>query len=259
MTEAYFATDDGIWFRGTPYTRGPWDVDACHAGPPTGLVVRAMERAVPTKRLVRVMVEISRPIPLVGFRVEVEVVREGRSAAQTIGHILDDERVHATVRGMHHRTIELETVTAPYEVPRLEDSIPGGFPIHTTTHGEQAISSSVEMRYDPSASIGDGGPTVAWMKSTMPLLVDEEPSGFQRICALADSGNGISYNEYLDRVRFVNTDLLLSIHREPEGDWLGSRVLSHWHSSGIGMADAALFDVHGPVGRATQNLLLDPT
>jgi hypothetical protein len=69
--------------------------------------------------------------------------------------------------------------------------------------------------------------------------------------------HGISFNEYLDRVLFVNPDLL-SVHRQPEGEWLGAKVVSHWGNNGIGMADAELFDTTGPVGRATQNLLLDP-
>jgi hypothetical protein len=34
--------------------------------------------------------------------------------------------------------------------------------------------------------------------------------------------------------------------------------VSHWGNNGLGMADAELFDTTGPVGRATQNLLLDP-
>lgn len=96
-----------------------------------------------------------------------------------------------------------------------------------------------------------------WMRS-LPILEDEEPSGFQRICPLADSGNGISYNQYLDKTLFVNTDLTMSLHREPEGEWLCSRSMSHWQPDGTGVADAELFDTNGPVGRALQTLLLEP-
>ena len=89
-----------------------------------------------------------------------------------------------------------------------------------------------------------------------PILADEEPSPFQRIAPLADCGNGISYNGPLGPTSFMNADLTMSLHREPIGDWFASKVVSHWQRSGIGMSDAELFDVEGPVGRATQSLVL---
>ena len=97
-----------------------------------------------------------------------------------------------------------------------------------------------------------------WMRTAVPILVDEEPSPFQKICPLADSGNGISYNDYLDRIHFLNTDLTVSVHREPVGDWFCSRAISHWQADGTGVADAELFDRAGPVGRALQHVLLMP-
>jgi hypothetical protein len=258
MAEAYFSTDDGVWFRGTGYVRGPWDVNACHAGPPTGMMVRALERLVTDKVLVRMSIEIARPIPMTGFRVETEWRKEGRAVTLTTARILDDERVYAAAQAIHLREIDLPTRTAPYDLPDFAASVPGPFPITDTLHDEQAFPSSIEVRYDPSASVGVGGYTIIWVRNRVPLLEDEEPSGFQRLCPLADSGNGTSYNEYLNRVLFVNPDLLLSVHRHPESEWIGAKVVSHWGNNGIGMADAELFDQHGPVGRATQNLLLDP-
>ena len=61
---------DVEWFTPTDHCRGPWDADACHAGPPTGLLVRAMERAVPDVRLARVTVDLTKPIPMAGFRID---------------------------------------------------------------------------------------------------------------------------------------------------------------------------------------------
>jgi hypothetical protein len=77
------------------------------------------------------------------------------------------------------------------------------------------------------------------------------------LCPIADSGNGISYNAYLDRFSFVNPDLTLVAHRPAQGEWVCSRVRSHWQPDGIGMSDAELFDTSGPVGRAVQTLLID--
>jgi len=257
MREAYFDTDDGTWFRGTDYARGPWDPRACHAGPPTGLLARALEWEIPDKALVRMLVEIARPIPLAGFRVETQQRRVGRSVATTRARILDEERVYATASALHMRTIELETRTVDVPVPDFASAVPGPFPVDPAGQGEPGFGSSLEMRYDPAGSFGKGGPTTAWARCRVPLLEGEEPSPFQRLCPLADCGNGLSYNESIDRMAFINADLLISVHRPPSGEWICSRAVSFWEPTGIGLADAALFDVDGPVGRATQNLLLD--
>lgn len=259
MAAAYFTTRDGVWFEPSHHTRGPWDVAACHAGPPTALMVRALEGLVDHQRLARIQVELLRPIPMSGFRVQAEIRRPGRSVTWSEAEIFDDDRVYARAYAAHlRRRDDFEPHTAPFEVPDFTLALPGPFPIPDTIHGEPAFGQSVEVRYDPSGSQGQGGATILWMRTRVPLLADEEPSGFQRICPLADCGNGISWNEYLDRVLFVNADLHLSLHREPEGDWFCSIARSHWQPDGTGIADAELYDRGGPVGRAVQNLLLEP-
>ena len=222
-------------------------------------MVRALERLVPQQRLARITVELMRPIPMSGFRVQAEVRRPGRSVTFTEAEIFDEDRVLVRAFGMHHRRLDdLPVATAPFEVPEFDHAKAGPFPLQTPAHGRPGFNTSVEVRYDPAASQGTGGPTILWMRSKVPILADEEPTGYQRLCPLADSGNGISYNDYLDKVRFLNTDLLLSFVREPQGEWFSARAVSHWQPDGTGLADAELFDRDGPVARATQNLLLMP-
>jgi hypothetical protein len=95
-----------------------------------------------------------------------------------------------------------------------------------------------------------------WMRTKFPILPNEDPSPFQEIAPLADCGNGISYNGHIADASFVNPDLTMSMHRRRVGDCFASRSISYWHACGIGMPDSELFDVDGPVGRATQSLML---
>ncbi len=258
MTNAYFTTGDGRWFTPTALTRGPWDVDACHAGPPTSLMVRSLERLEPEMRLARLWVDVERPIPMSGFRVDAEIERRGRTALRAVARLRDDEQTFATARSLHLRRLDgFDVPTAPVEVPDFERAVPGRFPISTTTHGQTAFPDSIEVRYDPDGGDGGGGPTTMWMR-TVPILAGEDASGIQRLCPLADCGNGISYNDYLDRVLFINPDLSVSVFREPEGDWFCSRATSHWSGDGTGFTEATLFDRNGLVGQATQSLLLFP-
>jgi Thioesterase-like superfamily len=76
-----FFERDGASFVPTASTRGPWDPDAQHAGPPAALLGRAIERCEPRAdmRVGRITCEILRPVPLEPLTVEASVVRPGRS------------------------------------------------------------------------------------------------------------------------------------------------------------------------------------
>jgi hypothetical protein len=222
-------------------------------------MVRALERLVPAQRLCRITVEVSRPIPMAGFRVQAEIRRPGRTVTLSEAEILDDEAVFARAYGVHVRRLEgFDPPTVSVPTPDFAIAVPGPFPIRSTVHGLTGFNTSAEVRYDPAGSHGEGGPTTMWMRSRVPILAGEEASPFQRICPLADCGNGVSYNAYLDRVLFVNADLTVVLHREPVGEWFCSRAVSHWQPDGTGLADAELFDADGPVGRALQTLVLTP-
>lgn len=257
MDASFFTTPDGDWFQPTGVCRGPWDPAACHAGPPTGLLARASELAVPDKQLVRITVDLTRPIPHAGFRIVTEVTRAGRIVAATLMRLLDGEgKEIITARGLHQATADLGDVpTTPYAQPVLAEAEPGPFPLGQALHDLPLFSMGVEVRYPPGENIGVG-PKRAWMR-TVPLLAEEEPSPFQRICPLADCGNAFGRNSDADgNFMFMNTDLTVLLHRPPVGEWFGIDSVGRWEPSGVGISDSLLFDADGAVGRALQALLL---
>lgn len=255
--DCFFTTDDHEWFKPTSHTRGPWDVDHCHAGPPTGLIARALEQLAPEQRLTRLTVNLSRPIPFSGFRITAELVRSGRIVSISSASLIDqNDKVCVTATALHmaeQPAVDFPTHHKPLLKP--EEATVGKFPIQQTLHGEPAFSGDgVTVKY-PAGQSHEPGPTIAWMQ-TVPLLATEKPSPFQRICPLADCGNAFSRNADPAEVNFMNPDLTILLHRDPVGEWLGTDATGYWEPSGIGMADAHLFDQHGSVGRALQTLLL---
>ena len=264
MADTFFSVDvrpgGQEWFQPTDHARGPWDPDACHGGPPTGLLVRALERAVPGMRLARISVDLGRPVPMAGFAVVAEVVRSGRATANTAAAIVDaDGKVRVSATGMHLATAPEPMFEGALDnsgtvTPRVADSLPGEFPISRVAHDHPGFRGAVEIRYPPGEDDSPGATTL-WMR-TVALLPDEEMTPFQRISPIADCGNAFGRNAEPTAVQFVNTDLVIALHRDPVGVWMGSRATSAWQPSGIGLADAQLFDDDGPVGRALQTLLL---
>lgn len=256
MDTSFFTTSDGVWFQPTAACRGPWDPNACHAGPPSGLMARASELAVPTQRLVRLTVDLVRPIPHGGFSIDTEVVRGGRSVSTTAMTIVNgDGQPVVTARGMHLAAADIGTIpTTPYNTPHLNAARPDRFPAPEGGHDQPAFATGVESMYPPG-HYPTPGPTIMWMRA-LPLLPTEAGSGFQRICPLADCGNAVSRNADPDGFAFMNTDLTIMLHREPVGTWFGMDSLSRWEPTGAGMSDSLLFDEYGAVGKALQTILI---
>ncbi len=259
MTErAFFSVRDDEWFVGNDGARGPWSEHACHAGPVTGLLVRALEHAVDDKQLVRITADYLRPIPMTGFRIETETVRDGRAVATGKATLIDKEgKVCATATSLSIIRSDFEKLpTASIETPPRKSALPGEFVIETAHHDKPFFRDWIEVEYPPGES-NSPGPTTIWMR-TPPLLADEKPSPFQSICPLADCGNGTSRNANLHEATFVNPDLTIILHRLPETEWHALRAVSFWEPSGIGLSQGTLFDEKGPVGVASQTLLIQP-
>ncbi|PRZ50282.1 thioesterase family protein [Tritonibacter scottomollicae] len=261
MTEAdafFHQRADGV-FVGNDPARGAWSVDHCHAGPVAGLVARAAEVEVGAeKQLTRLTMDVLRPVPLAGIRVAAETTRHTRTLATTrvTVHDLDDALlVQATT--MHLAERDIGPVPTPQiATPRIEEAEAGPFAIGAGRHDLPNFAHLLETKYPPGHEFGPG-PKMIWLR-TPDLVAGEPTSPVQGICALADCGNGISWNLPATKMGFMNTDLTLQIHRAPEPGWHAADAISHWHGNGIGMSQAVLFDAKGPVGTALQTLTLFP-
>ncbi len=256
MPDSFFTTEDH-WFHPTSHTRGPWHEAHCHAGPPTALIARSIEQLNPDQKLVRLTVNLIRPIPFEGFSITAEITRQGRIVTTSTANLIDKHnKVCATAVALQMTPQPQQSLpTQHIDYGQHAAATTGEFPIQKTLHDKPSFKGDgVTVKY-PAGHSHEPGPTIAWMK-TVPLLADETPSAFQRICPLADCGNAFGRNAEPWDVNFMNPDLTILLHRDPVGEWLGTNATSFWEDNGIGMSDAQLFDESGSVGRALQTLLL---
>ncbi|MBT3142653.1 thioesterase family protein [Phaeobacter gallaeciensis] len=255
----YFTqTPEGV-FLGNDPARGPWSPDHCHAGPVTGLVARAAETAVgPDKMLTRLTLDVLRPLPVAGLVIETELTRNTRTLATTRVEVHGlDGTLCMTATSMHlTRKTMADVPTAQVQPLNFEDAIPADPLLVGALHEKPSFGQYTETAFPPGVT-REPGPKTVWMR-TPALLEGEDPSPIQSMCALADCGNGISWNAPPVKLGFMNTDLTLQIHREPVSNWLASEAISHWHDNGLGMSHSILHDTEGPVGVALQTLVLHP-
>ena len=259
-----FYEPDGDRFVSTELTRGPWDPDSQHAGPPAALIGREVERLGggriggedgPPAQVGRITYEVLRAIPIAPLRVTAEVVRPGRRV-EMFEAILTDDRGEALMRAEGWR---LRVDQLSFGFPSLHPAPPGpdrGEPgrfFHTGY--DVGYHTAMEYRF-VSGAFMEQGPATVWMRMAVPLLPGEEPTPLQRVLAAADSGNGVSAALDWSRYLFINVDLSVHLHRLPEGEWVCLDAVTIPEQNGVGMADTRLFDERGPIGRGVQTLLI---
>ena len=251
----YIADDT---FDAGELTRGPWDPAHQHAGPPTALVCRAIERAAVAHglgHLARLTGNLLRPVPIGQLIVEVHEDYVGRNAAHYSARLSSGGKDVARFTALMQREVETPTPAGTPghplpAAPRLPDlSEPVVMPFAGSQPGYADL---VENR------IAEGrfwaGPCSVWFRMRHPLVDDETPSPYQRVAVAADSGNGISAVLDFERYSFVNCDLTINLLRRPVGEWICLDARTQLGGNGCGLAESALYDEAGLIGRATQSL-----
>jgi len=256
VTDAFFH-QDGDWLVASELTRGPWDPGSQHAGPPSALVARAIERVGEPDGLQvgRITLEIMRPVPIGRLRTEARIVRPGRSVELIEATLSDDEGVliRALAWRIRTRAVELDPP------PPAEDPPPGPAegkeePFFDTGQ-DVGYHTAMDYKFIHGAFV-EPGPAMVWMRMRQPLVAGEETTPLQRVLVAGDSGNGVS--AALDPLRylFINTDLSVHLLRMPEGEWVCLDARTFPEPNGVGLADTALYDERGRIGRAAQTLLV---
>jgi hypothetical protein len=78
-----------------------------------------------------------------------------------------------------------------------------------------------------------------------------------RIATLADLANGNAQSLDPQVYAFINPDISLHLHRMPRGEWIGMESTSYPQPQGIGLADTAVYDLDGRIGRIVQSQYID--
>jgi hypothetical protein len=116
---------------------------------------------------------------------------------------------------------------------------------------------AVELRF-AAGSWYEPGPATVWTRLRVTVVEGEEPTGLQRVLAVADSGNGVSGELPLDQWLYINPELTVHMLREPRGEWICLDAATAIAPGGAGFAGSVLSDEAGMVARGAQSLLVMP-
>ena len=258
-------------FLPTDFSRGPWSPDALHGGPVAALVTGAAEghevdRSNPMQ-VVRLTLELLRPVPLEPLTLSLRTTRRGRKVQ------LIEVDVSAGVREVA-RALVLRARQLPLDLPPLPaagstatgdavGAVPAPGPQDARRPERDHLwtafhNSGMDMRYVAGGWLSSG-PATAWFRLTCPVVQGWPVTPAMRAAAAADFGNGISMLLPFEEWSFVNPDLTMYLDRQPVGEWVClDATTSVRAETGLGLAQSTLFDEHGAIGRALQTLVIEP-
>lgn len=268
--DAFYLPDcsDPDLFHPNEITRGPWSPDAQHGGAPSALLGYVIESCEPQplSRVARVTVEFLGPVPIAPLRAEARVTRAEARVAQPGRQVELIEATPNSERGPVLKATAWRVRPAEPDLDMPTELLPTG-----TRPGPGTVTPSPDHDFPSSQPVGfhtgveyrfisggfqTPGPAVCWIRLRYPIMAGTSLSPLQRTLAAADFGNGVSSVLPWGRYFFINTDLTVTLHRDPVGEWICVDATTYPEPDGIGLADSRLFDQRGPIGRGAQTLLL---
>lgn len=263
MTDAYYELIDktdalGEKFSATDLVISTWTTSIQHAGPVSALLVRALERCEQRQdtRLSRVVVDLLGPVPVTDqLWVSNQLERTGRKTEMVTAELValgPDGQRRSVARASGWRLQQVETkalMHAPAPPLRpLSEARRQDF-----QRWDRNYLHSLDWRWltDVLASPGE-----SWIKPTVDLVKGETMTQLQRLFTVADNANGIGSKLAISEWKYLNTDLVVHVHRLPEGVWTGVRAETNYGPDGIATTVGTLFDERGSVGSIQQSILV---
>lgn len=254
---------DGETFVPTAYTRGPWDPGHQHAGPPSALLARAIEAeaGIAGGQVVRLAIDVLRPVPLEPLRVDVRHVRPGRRVEQleaVLSAAADGtELMRARAWRLRSEGVALPDGLGEPDPPPAppEDCRPGVRP--SFWPDDTAYHDALEWRFE-SGEFERMGPAVCWTRMKVALVPDEPITPLEHLLVMGDAASGVSSTLDWATWTFANVDFDVALERAPEGEWMAMDAVTRPGDAGAGTCSAVFSDPRGRVGSSTQALLIAP-
>jgi hypothetical protein len=232
-------TRDGDALVPTGHAVGPWDPGQLHGGGPAALLARALQALAPELQLARCSFEFLGPVPLEPLTVAARVLKPGRRFLLAEPELAAAGRPVLLARAVLLRRGEPMALPEgaawpdglPCEGPEASAALPS---VGRSAPGDEGFHlTGMEIRYGGGTRFG-GGRSLGWFRLAGPLVAGEETGQAERAVAAADFGNGISHVLDFTTHLFVNTDLTVTLLRDPEGPWVLLDAQTRIAPAGIG-------------------------
>jgi hypothetical protein len=249
---------EGHLFRATERAGGPWSPDMLQGSATSALMVREVERLSQQSGFAvrRLTFDLWRPAGLRAFRVETEMLRDGRKAKTLQVRLLDGEtevgRCSALLTAQGS-----ESPVDPFSKAASADAPPeAGTPPPDFAQKWSRYFQNVSVRLIEGA-LEKPGPAAAWMRLDAPMVEGEANTPLLQAVQAADFSSGVGQIVDMREWTFINPEISLYFFRPPEGDWILVRSRTRAGANGAGLTTAALSDRQGPFAEVMQAMTFE--
>lgn len=248
---------DGNRVVTSPNAAGPWDPTMQHGSPPSALVAYVAEN-MPTAQpmhVVRLTVDLMRPVPVAPLTFETEVLREGRKIQLCAVRLKANGVVVVNATALKIR-IAQPTLPAELAQPPLDVPLPDQGRALDLRRDRNPFLTGLSIR-EVHGGFLSLGPGAIWYRVDRPMIEGQPTSQLMRAAVTADLSNATSAVLDFKRWTFINADLSINLARQPVGDWILLNSEMWIGPEGAGIAASRLGDVHGYFGRTVQTLVIE--
>jgi hypothetical protein len=240
---------DGERYVPTLSAQGPWATGSLHGRVLAGLLMHVVERdhLGPDFQVARMTMDLFKLTQLAPVTVTTRLARSGNrikvlDASAAAG---DVEVGRASIVMLRRAEAPPGTVWAPpeWDAP----------PVHTLPEPDPPIIDPFTGIRTWDMRLIQGGfdnalRKRAWVRDFIDLCDDVPLSPLVRAALVADFANPLA--NIGDRgLQYINADFTLSLHRDPEGEWIGVDATAHQAADGIALGECALYDGQGLFGQ----------
>jgi hypothetical protein len=249
---------EGELFRATEHAGGPWSPDMLQGSATTALMVREVERlAVACGFAVRRLTfDLWRPAGLSAFRLQTEMLRDGRKAKTIQVRLMDGEveigRCTALLTAQGS-----ESPPDPFAKAAGGDATPEtGTPPPAFAQKWSRYFQNVSVRLIEGA-LERPGPAAAWMRLDVPLVDGEANTPLLQAVQAADFSSGVAQIVDMREWTFINPEISLYLFRAPRDQWILIRSRTRVGANGAGLTTATLSDRQGPFAEVMQAMTFE--
>ena len=242
----------------TPWSYGPWNPIFLHGGPPAALLAHVIDatRDDPALLTSRLTVDLLRPVSsFAPIATATQVVRSGRRIRIVDATLHQEGQLVARASGLLLRRDPDAPFfeTLPKRIPDPEGLVET-FDFHAPD--EPCFNRCTEARLvrDPATQRIHA----VWIRVNADLLPGQPLSPLEHAAGVSDYTNATGSITTFGRSGFINADITLNLHREPQGEWLCLDCPGRPSLDGVATTVVVVHDRQGPLGSASANCLANP-
>jgi hypothetical protein len=252
MSFSFFTqdADDPDVLLPTELAKSLWGTDQLHGVALSGMLARALERTVAALgredlRAARYTVDLFKAARTRPCRTTTTVVREGNRICLVDATIEQEGVAVARASGLFLKVSE----QAPGEVwePTDTPQPPPADVAPPTDDPHVPLFSSEGIGWSDSFGDHQNAARKATWQVAVPVVPGERPSGFVAAASVADATSMVT-NWGAGGVEHINTDITLTLAREPVGVEIGLAASDRVSADGIAVGTAVMFDRAGRLG-----------